>query len=719
MKFKAIFPFFLLSFLLPLAITITLSNLGLLEIMNRKLVDGVMKVSKSHHEFSKDVVIIDIDEESLSVYANHPEVGRWPWKRSIYPLLYSFIGMGSPDLIINDILFTERSDEDESLVLANQSFPFISHAASLRTEDNNFLESEFPFANFSITNDSSHKFPAFQRGAFPNGDIGLSSQHIHIVNVIPDHDGILRRFAPILKLGDLGFPSLPVLGYFGSSPIQVQLEEDSIHLKSDEKSNSFTLNRDGFIRSYFYSPEILESIPRYSASAVLESYSRIQEGLIQDESELLVSPEIFANKIVLIGTTASSTHDDIVTPFGLYPGVIVQSVFISNLREGHFLTEIPEHYGLLFAILLIGITSILVYFISQEWVRLAIPILLIISLSLLYYVFYQMDLILPISQSLVSISFSILFGYAYLTYRDGLDKRKYSKVLRNLVDSSIVNLAIQDIDSLKNGGEWEITAFFSDIAGFSSISEELTASSLAELLNEYLSAMTLVLKKNSGTLDKYIGDAIVGMFGAPIQTSTHSNDACKTAVEMVRTLDELKIKWKSENIYPESVQNMRFRIGLNTGQAKVGFMGTDSLASYTMMGDTVNLASRLEAAAKDYGATILVSESIYECESENFHFCKLDVIRVMGKDRPVPIYSLLLEKSDPKEIPYPWVLSYEKGLSAYQNRNWDTAILDFQRSEKEYGGNLLAAQLLIERCATYKVTPPIESWDGVFSRTSK
>jgi adenylate cyclase len=506
MKFKNIFSYFLLSFLLPIAITITLSHLGLLETINRKLVDGVMKVSKSHHDFSKDVVIIDIDEQSLSVYANHPEVGRWPWKRSIYPLLYSYIAMGNPELIINDILFTERSEEDNSLVLANQSFPFISHAASLQTEDNNFLASGFPFTSFSITNDSSHQFPEFQRGAFPNGDIGLSSQHIHIVNVIPDHDGILRRFAPILRLGDLGFPSLPVLGYFGNSSIQVQLEGDSIHLISETKSNSFTLNKDGFIRSYFYSPEILKSIPRYSASAVLESYSRIQDGLVQDESELLVSPEIFANKIVLIGTTASSTHDDIVTPFGLYPGVIVQSVFISNLREGHFLTEIPEYYGFLFAILLIGTISILVYSINQEWIRIAIPLILIISLSLLYYVFYQMDLILPISQSLVSLSFSILFGYAYLTYRDGLDKRKYSKVLRNLVDSSIVNLAIQDIDSLKKGGEWKITAFFSDIAGFSSISEELTASSLAELLNEYLSAMTLVLKKHSGTLDKYIGD---------------------------------------------------------------------------------------------------------------------------------------------------------------------------------------------------------------------
>lgn len=257
-----------------------------------------------------------------------------------------------------------------------------------------------------------------------------------------------------------------------------------------------------------------------------------------------------------------------------------------------------------------------------------------------------MDLVLPISSFVIGFPVSYLLGFAYLTYTEGKEKRKFNSILRNLVDPAVVSEALENMDSLKKGGEWEITAFFSDVAGFSSISEELSASDLARLLNEYLSAMTNVLKSNSGTLDKYIGDAIVGIFGAPIQNKEHPRLACKTALEMVSELEILRSTWKQKMDYTETARNMSFRIGLNCGPAKVGFMGTDSLASYTMMGDTVNLSARLEAAAKDYGVSILVSESIESLCNQEFHFRFLDWIRVKGKETPVKIYSLVCFLSD-------------------------------------------------------------------------
>ncbi|MGE8794232.1 adenylate/guanylate cyclase domain-containing protein [Leptospira terpstrae] len=337
----------------------------------------------------------------------------------------------------------------------------------------------------------------------------------------------------------------------------------------------------------------------------------------------------------------------------------------------------------------------------------------------LFYFLYRLDLVLASSSFVIAFPISYLLGFAYLTYTEGKEKRKFNSILRNLVDPGVVSEALEDMDSLKKGGEWEITAFFSDLAGFSSISEELSASDLARLLNEYLSAMTKILKSNSGTLDKYIGDAIVGIFGAPIQNKEHPRLACKTALEMVTELEVLRSIWKEKMDYTETARNMTFRIGLNCGPAKVGFMGTDSLASYTMMGDTVNLSARLEAAAKDYGVSILVSESIESLCNGEFHFRFLDWIRVKGKEAPVKIYSLVCLVSDLSPQVLEAERMYEEGFQFYLNREWEKAIVSFEKVSKIYGYDDKSSKLLTRRCQSLFKNPPAVDWDGVFTRTSK
>ncbi|HRG47393.1 MAG TPA: adenylate/guanylate cyclase domain-containing protein [Leptospiraceae bacterium] len=313
-----------------------------------------------------------------------------------------------------------------------------------------------------------------------------------------------------------------------------------------------------------------------------------------------------------------------------------------------------------------------------------------------------------------------LLTTSFVEMGKGLEEReKIKNILGNMIDPVVVNEAMKDLQALKRGSEKQITAFFSDVASFSTISEKLTSFQLANLLNEYLSAMTIILKKHEGVLDKYIGDAIVGIFNAPLDVTDHSLAAARASVEMIQKLGELRNEWEKNGSYIEEAHHMKIRIGLNTGTAKVGFMGTDALASYTMMGDTVNLAARLEAAAKDYGVDILVSESIHEKIKEEMFVQFLDLVRVKGKNEPVKIYALIDKKANVSKKLFTAASDYEKAFQNYLNRNWQEAIQQFSEYTEKHKLNKKAADLLLERCHYYANNPPKEDWDGVFTREHK
>ncbi|TGL90720.1 adenylate/guanylate cyclase domain-containing protein [Leptospira congkakensis] len=718
---KYLFPFFLMV-LVPGTILGLISLFGFSNTLNRKLSDSLFHLLPSHHKFTKDIVIIDIDEQSIAKYADHPELGQWPWKRNIYPTIIGYTKLITPPKItIIDIMFTERSDYDEALVAANLSLGEISHAANFR--DGGIViprkGDEILSERFNVPLPENSPFPSYENASFPIGEVGITAPMLHVVNVIPDSDGILRRFTPFIRWKNNHFPTLALQAFVSGKPYETEWENGVFTIQKDGIKREVPLGKDGLVRAYFYTEEEIRNIPRYSAAGIIESLNQLNSSEVDDPEKLLVPPTLFEDKIVLIGTSAASTHDDVVTPYGLFPGVIGQAVFASNLIEGHMLKELPEIWGIGFTlfILLIGV---LILFVNQwHFLRNIYPILAISMFVGLFYFLYRMDLVLASSPFIIAFPLSYLMGFAYLTYTEGKEKRKFNNVLRNLVDPGVVSEALENMESLKKGGEWEITAFFSDVAGFSSISEELSASDLARLLNEYLSAMTKILKVNSGTLDKYIGDAIVGIFGAPIQNKEHPRLACKTALEMVNELEVLRSVWNEKMDYTKTAREMIFRIGLNCGPAKVGFMGTDSLASYTMMGDTVNLAARLEAAAKDYGTSILVSESIESVCKDEFHFRFLDWIRVKGKEAPVKIYSLVSYVSELRPEVLEAEQKYEEGFRFYSNREWEKAISCFENVSKIYGYKDVASHLLIKRCQALFKNPPAEGWDGVFTRTTK
>jgi adenylate cyclase len=273
------------------------------------------------------------------------------------------------------------------------------------------------------------------------------------------------------------------------------------------------------------------------------------------------------------------------------------------------------------------------------------------------------------------------------------------------------------------GVEGYHTAFFSDIQNFSTFSEALEPERMVALMNEYLTVMTDVILSHEGTLDKYIGDAIVAFYGAPAPVLNQEKKSCETALAMQEALGDLRKKWESDGDWPEIVYSMLHRIGLNSGKMVTGNMGSEVRMNYTMMGDTVNLAARLESSAKQYGIYTFVGENVYEATKDDFMFRFIDFVQVKGKSIPVKVYELLSWKDEADLSAMELIKMFEEGLDHYFQQKWDDAINLFkmaeEKEEKFKTRNTNPSAVFIERCNLFKDNPPGKEWDGVWTMTSK
>ena len=313
----------------------------------------------------------------------------------------------------------------------------------------------------------------------------------------------------------------------------------------------------------------------------------------------------------------------------------------------------------------------------------------------------------------------------YKLFTEGKDKAYLKASFGNYVSPELIDQMFESGEAPSLGGEEGYnTAFFSDIASFSTFSEKLTAPDLVELLNEYLNAMTNILLDNNGTLDKYIGDAIIAFYGAPVEIKDHEYLACLTCCQMNDALEELRQKWTSEgDRWPEVVHNMRHRIGVNCGSLVTGNMGSEMRMNYTMMGDTVNLTARLESGAKQYGIETQVGGKIYEKVKDRFTFRMLDYAIVKGRSEPERTYELISEKGKEPAIYNEILPLWDNAIELYTSQKWDEAIKAFEKCnelEEDYIGRPnKPGNVYIVRCNEFKENTPDKDWDGSYKLTSK
>jgi len=483
--------------------------------------------------------------------------------------------------------------------------------------------------------------------------------------------------------------------------------------------------------------------------------------MMDPDFEVMDSP--FKGKICIIGVSVEVMHDYKSTAFfdylgapTLMPGFEYHANATQTLLDQNFVHILGKTIeftsdSALTHILLIVVCALVAYliiaFVNPLWGAILIGLegTILFSISVGMFTTDQMwffkwisgnsesilippageTLFVPIMAPLLVMILTYVSNVLYKFILEQKDKHFLKDTFGTYIAPELIDKMYQEKREPKLGGDAGVhTAFFTDIQSFSSFSEKLSAEEVVELLNEYLTEMTNILLENKGTLDKYIGDAIVAFYGAPVPVENHEYMACLTAVNMQLGLDELRKKWQSEgDRWPEIVHNMQNRIGIATGDMVTGNMGSAMRMNYTMMGDIVNTAARLESSAKQYGVYIQVAESTYQATKDKFEWRQLDYAIVKGKNEPVYVYELMSTKGNlPKG--YPELLeAYHTALDLYRSQQFEAALKAFIHSDTLEdmfpGRSTNPSRVYITRCKYFMENPPGEDWDGSWRLTEK
>ena len=558
------------------------------------------------------------------------------------------------------------------------------------------------------------------RGAEANLDrltsgLGGDTSWTGFFNFPPDTDGVVRRATLFLPYGrsknptewDV-YPSLDIMAaraLMGADAQDTNLFYGPAGFSRIDFGNKLSVRTDahGQMLINFQGP--LGTFRHYSIADVL------QKG---------VPPEKFKGKLVLVGATATGIGDLRATPYGgnIYPGVEIHANAIDNILNDRFIKR-DAKTALIDALLIfifgipLGIWMALV---QPRWMWFGAALL--IPLVAVDFGAFLGGWWLNFTIPAMTLTGNVLLVSLYRALVEEKEKRKVRTMFGQYLSPEVIRRLLID-PRLVDPKKTDITVMFSDIRGFTSISEKLDAQELALFLKQYLSDMTRIVFKYQGTLDKYIGDAVMAIWGAPFEEAGHATRACNAALEMMKRVRELHKEWEAQG-----KPSLEIGIGLNTGVASVGKMGSELRSEYTALGDAVNLSSRLEGLNKDYGTHIIVNETTYQAaKGDGFVFRELDLMRVKGKLQPVTIYQLLGRQADFEADGSPETVRlqvelFTRARELYRKRQWKAAQSAFEEILAKWPKDG-PSRVYVERCQEYIAAEPTADWDGVFVMTHK
>ncbi len=657
-----------------------------------------------------NVVVVEISDEDLVAL---PE--RFPFPRSYYAHVIENLNRAGARTIVLDITFDSDGRGDDTLRQILRQYGNVVLGVKAAPE-----EGREQYAVRSLERQYSNVFYDVDK-------------RVGIVNVLFDRDNVVRRYLP--KVYSRGFFT-PTLAFgalndaFGFPPesTAVVMEDffayrDRLIPKYDDQT--FMLNYYGPVKTFRYVP----------FSHVINDESFWTKDELEIEVPLDTFDEnmmsLFEGKIVIIGSTMAEERDihttPMINPDGVRTmnGVEIHATAVQNIIDRNFVTHAPAELE----IPLIFVLSIVVFFLILQFKQLKlrfvallevgsilIAAVFIAAIAQLGVLWFSSDSVL---MNLVNPSLAVVFAYVGTIVYQYLVERQQKAYIKNVfshyISKDVVNELVANPEKATLGGDKrELTVFFSDVADFTTISESLTPEGLVVLLNEYLDEMTSIILAYGGTLDKYEGDAIMAFWGAPVEQPDHALRACHAALEMQNRLAILRGKWRKVGKPPLEV-----RAGLNTGHMIVGNMGGRERFDYTVIGDSVNLASRLEGANKQYKSDIMISDMTYKHVEGKVLVRELDLIQVKGKTEPVKVWHLLgpidMERTDKERQA---LEIYHEGLKLYRERNWAEAI-GYMQQAKELDPECHVAEIYAQRAGLYQLNPPPDDWNGVFVMTTK
>ncbi|HTY99035.1 MAG TPA: adenylate/guanylate cyclase domain-containing protein [Rhodocyclaceae bacterium] len=690
------------------------------------------------------VVIVDIDEKSLA------EVGRWPWGRDkLAAMVGRLCDKYGAKAVGFDVVFAEPDTSSGLNILEalgrrqlKDSAPFQAALQELRPQldyDALFAEAikgrpvilgyyfsgvaggttvgalpepvlpagSFQGRKIDFVHETSYNanLPALQQNAAGAGHFnpdpdpmdGISRK----VTLIEEYQG---KYYEALSLAVvravLGFPKVvpgfPAERFFSSKSygdmewIELPTARGSLHIPVDASVAALVPYRG-----------VQNSFPYVSAADLLADR---------------VKPELLKDKIVLVGTTAPGLMDLRATPVApVYAGVEIHANLIAGMLDGTVKYH-PSYVLGADVVLMVLAGAVLVFLmplLSPLRATIAAALVLLCLLAVNLSAWHLGNLVLPLANSLLLVGLLYAFNMSWGYFVESRSKRQLTSLFGQYVPPELVEEMAKNPEGYSMAGrKAELTVLFSDVRGFTTISEGLPPDQLAALMNEYLGAMTQVIRQQRGTLDKYIGDAIMAFWGAPVAEPRHAGQAVATALAMQEALGELNPRLVAKGWPP-----LKIGIGVNTGTMTVGDMGSPVRQSYTVMGDAVNLGSRLEGITKQYGVGIIVGESTREQVKKEFVFRELDRVQVKGKDEPVAIYEPLGPEGRVAKEVLEELKLWHQALRAYRGQDWDQAEVALMNLTR------LAPRKLYEvygsRIAHCRKEPPGEGWDGVWKFETK
>lgn len=706
-----------LIFLMTCVLMVSLHSLGLFQRLEWISYDHRHKVFRSDKKAHNDIAIILIDESSLQAMA--PLVGRFPWPRAVYADLLEFFSYTEPRAILFDILFTERQnaqnnfqhDDDLSFAMATASIGNVYHAAQIMSvaEDeikDNTLNRALPDR---FREQFGFHLPVLETDiktnnyTLPYSDLYSGARGIGSVDMASDADGIYRNVYPFRIYQDKAFPGL------GFAPF---IEQDT---KIERFNNSIKINEIEIplLPNGQYPVHMAGQFNTYSFGGLMASLQQIRLGNIDN---LIVNPSEFKDKIIYIGASAVGLEDIKATPvLSQAPGVMIHASITSNILEGDVLT--PSSSNLSYALIIIFslLACFCVLYFSVFFLQLLLPAILIIGYFSFVYWQFSIGGLYNLISPIITIVLASGLCLAFLAFTEGKDKQRVRKMLAQYVSPAILSELVDKTDEIAKadiGAIENLTILFSDVRGFTTISENLDASQVVDLLNIHLGSMSEVIFDYNGTLDKFIGDAIMAFWGAPIRVINHSDQAVQCALAMVRELNSV-----NEKLNSKGYKSINVGIGLHTGNVVLGNIGSSKKLDYTIIGDNVNLASRMEGLTKNYNCEVLITEDTVKAFQSPIPCIKVDLVRVKGKQHPTAVYIPIdINGFNEAELSQAWLQqkNSEMAFEYYLDRRWDDAIALFKTI-----CHLRAIDDLIERCNHYKSQPPTEDWDGVHTMKTK
>jgi adenylate cyclase len=681
-----------------------------LESYELKTYDQLCRMKAAGSFAPEEIVLVVVDQGSLE--AAQREGIHWPWPRQMYAPILQFCASSGARAVAFDILFTESSSygvEDDRLLaaalkenghavlplfLSNQKYPHPPWEKGL-------LERVF----IPLRDRSGQRSFSRPSSLLPIQILAGSAHGLGNVAIFPDPDGIYRRVPVVFPYQDGWIPSLGLAVFpdrSGKEP--AVLEKNSLRLNGV----SLPLDRQkNFLLSY-YSHE--KDFRRFSAFNLIQSALALQEG-----RKPLYSPEMFRNRIVFVGFTAPGLFDLKPTPISsVTPGMAVHATFLANLLHRDFRVRLSPFVALPLALIFAAGMGITVMLVPNLW-QLALLALtygagVIFLVILFFWHNVWMDGIMLSSSWGLSFAMSTSFSYA----TEGRQRRQIKQAFSHYMSDLLIQDLLKHPEKLRLGGEKRVlTVFFSDLAGFTSLSEKLTPEEVVTLLNRYLTAMTDIILASGGLIDKYEGDAIMAFWGAPLPQEDHAARACLAALDNQSRLVDLREEFARMGLPPVSA-----RIGINTGEMIIGNMGSSQRFDFTVIGDSVNLASRLEGAGKEYGVSIIISEETYLQARQEVEVRELDLLQVKGKELPVRIYELLAGRGKLDQKREEWRQIFAQGLTLYRGGQWAEAIAFFQKALRLVPEDE-PARIFARRCQNFQANPPPAGWDGVYRLTSK